>query len=96
MRMCVGNRGLTRAELGITLCSSSCKGMAHQIPAAPLSSSSRTGGGTPKHHQESPPSPRGGAVRAPLKPGSAAPAGLCTPLPPPLTSTLRKPPRRRT
>lgn len=47
MRMRTGNRGLTRAELGIRLCSSSCKGMAHQIPAAPLSSSSRTGGGTP-------------------------------------------------
>lgn len=47
MRICTGNRGLTRAELGIRLWSSSCKGMAHQIPAAPLSSSLRMGGGTP-------------------------------------------------
>lgn len=93
MRMCTGNRGLTRAELGIRLCSSSCKGMARQIPAAPPPFLTRRWG-DPKHHHESPPSPQGGAVPAPLKLGSAATAGCpCTP---PLTSTLRKPPRRRT
>jgi len=37
-------RTLTRAELGIRVCSSSCKDKAHQIPATPLSSSSCKGG----------------------------------------------------
>lgn len=72
MRMRPGNRGLTRAELGIRLCSSSCKGMAHQIPAAPLSSSSRTGGGTPSITGSHPRAPGRCCPRSPR-------AGRCSP-----------------
>lgn len=94
MRMCTGNIGLTRAELGMRLCSSSCKGMAHQIPAAPLSFSSRTGEGTPSITRVTTEPP---GQCCPQSPQAGQRSCGQVPLQPPLlTSTLRKPPLRRT
>lgn len=89
MEVGMGDQGLTKAELGIRVCSSSCKDMAHQIPAAPS------------------PLPHAGVVGTPqaLPEDTTKTPGPCHLLSPrvrwwpssstPLTSTRRKPPRRR-
>lgn len=64
------HRELTRAELGIRVCSSSCKYMTHQIPATPHSHLVQGWGGMPEHPQKMPLKPQDNVACIPSEPGS--------------------------